>query len=136
MPTARLSHGFVFVKHLEPMLEFYEGALGLVPERSSDPGFVRMKPGRGAPAGAAGVALHAVPAAIAASIAISTPAEIREDAACKLCFETDDLDALRAAILAHGGQAREPWAWEGVRFCECADPEGNVVQIFQVGAEG
>ena len=23
------------------------------------------------------------------------------------------------------------WQWEGTRFCECADPEGNVIQIFR-----
>ena len=34
MPTARLSHGFVFVKHLEPMIRFYEGAFGMTPERA------------------------------------------------------------------------------------------------------
>ena len=29
MPAASLSHGFVFVKHLEPMIRFYEGAFGM-----------------------------------------------------------------------------------------------------------
>ena len=42
----------------------------------------------------------------------------------------DDLLAQRQAILDHGGQARDPWAWEGTDFCECTDPDGNVVQVF------
>lgn len=129
MPTARLSHGFVFVKHLEPMIRFYEGAFGMTPERSSDAGFVRMQA-----AGGAGIALHTVPAAIAARIQLTSPPAWRDDTAYKLCFATDDLDGLRAAILAHGGQAKDPWAWEGTRFCECTDPEGNVVQIFTAPA--
>ena len=49
----RLSHGFVFVKHLEPMVRFYEQAFGMVARRSSDAGFVRMEAAEGA-----GIALH------------------------------------------------------------------------------
>jgi predicted enzyme related to lactoylglutathione lyase len=125
MPAARLSHGFVFVKQLEPMVRFYEGAFGMTCRRSSHPGFVTME----APDGA-GVALHALPAPIAEQSCLAQPPRWREDTAYKLCFATDDLDGLRAAILAHGGQAKEPWAWEETRFCECTDPEGNVVQVF------
>lgn len=54
----------------------------------------------------------------------------RDESAMKICFDTDDLDAQRQAILDHGGQAKSPWDWAGIRFCECTDPEGNVVQIF------
>ena len=57
----------------------------------------------------------------------------KNDTAYKLCFETDDLEATRAAVLAAGGLAKEPWVWEGTRYCECADPEGNVVQLFVRG---
>lgn len=125
MPTARLSHGFVFVKDVERMLRFYEGAFGMTAVRSSDAGFVRV-----VGAGGAGVAIHAVPQAISDQIHLSDPPCWRDDTAYKLCFQTDDLEGLRAQILAHGGQAKDPWSWEGTRFCECTDPEGNVVQIF------
>jgi predicted enzyme related to lactoylglutathione lyase len=125
MQAAHLSHGFVFVKHLEPMVRFYDEAFGMICRPSSHPGFVMME----APDGS-GVALHTLPDAIANEICLTQPPCWRDDTAYKLCFATDDLEGLRAAILAHGGQAKEPWAWEGTRFCECADPEGNVVQIF------
>jgi predicted enzyme related to lactoylglutathione lyase len=125
MPAARLSHGFVFVKHLEPMVRFYELAFGMICRRSSHPGFVVMEALDGP-----GVALHTLPAAIADQICLTQPPRWRDDTAYKLCFATDDLDGLRAAILAHGGQAKEPWALGGTRFCECTDAEGNVVQIF------
>ncbi|MCB9684633.1 MAG: VOC family protein [Alphaproteobacteria bacterium] len=126
----RLSHAFVFVKHLESMVRFYEEVFGLVPTPTADPGFVRMLPGPDAPAGAAGVALHRVPAAIADQIHLTTPPTVRSDSATKICFETDDLPALRVAIVTHGGLAPDPWTWEGTTHCECADPEGNVLQIF------
>jgi predicted enzyme related to lactoylglutathione lyase len=125
MPAARLSHGFVFVKHLEPMIRFYEGAFGMICRRSSHDGYVLME----APDGA-GVALHTLPPPIADQIRLTQPPCWRDNTAYKLCFATDDLEGLRAAIVAHGGQAKEPWAWEGTRFCECTDPEGNVVQIL------
>ena len=52
MPAASLSHGFVFVKHLEPMIRFYEGAFGMNCRRSSVAHYVIMEAD-----GGAGVAL-------------------------------------------------------------------------------
>lgn len=130
---ARLAHGFVFAVRVEPMVRFYEGVFGWRAARTSDPAFVRMEP---PDAGHAGVAIHAVPAAIARGICLGTPPEIREDSAYKLCFETDDLAAVVAAVAGHGGVVGRRWEWEGTRYCECADPEGNVVQVFQRGPAG
>jgi predicted enzyme related to lactoylglutathione lyase len=125
MPNARLAHAFLFTCDIERMAEFYAAVFGLRREDSADAGFLMM---RGT--GGADLALHQVPERIAAQITIETPPQWRDDTAYKICFETDDLAALRGAILEHGGQAKEPWSWEGTEFCECTDPEGNVVQIF------
>ncbi|MEQ1564990.1 MAG: VOC family protein [Myxococcota bacterium] len=124
--TPRLAHGFLYVKHLEPMISFYEHVLGFVTTRSSHPGFVTMTPGHGLP----GLALHVLPDAVAAEVHLTTPPREREDAAIKLCFTVTDLEAARAAVVARGGLAREPWTWEGVTYCECCDPEGNVLQLL------
>jgi predicted enzyme related to lactoylglutathione lyase len=126
MSPPRLAHVFVFVSDLERMAAFYAGALALRRENSSDAGFVIMRATAGAD-----VALHSLPPHIAASITIGSPPRWRDDTALKFCFETDDLDTQRRAILDHGGQAKDPWSWGGTRFCECTDPEGNVIQIFQ-----
>jgi predicted enzyme related to lactoylglutathione lyase len=126
MKPPRLAHVFVFTSDLERMATFYAGALGLRREDSSDPGFVVMQASSGA-----GVALHQLPDDIRAQITIGSPPRWRDDTALKMSFQTDDLEAQRQAILDHGGQAKEPWAWAGTRLCECTDPEGNVVQIFQ-----
>lgn len=127
MHPPRLAHAFVFAVDVERMVAFYAGAFGMRREPSSDAGFVIMR----AVAGGADLAVHGVPPQIAARIEITSPPRWRDDTAYKICFETDDLVAQRRAIVQHGGQAREPWSWEGTSFCECTDPEGNVVQIFQ-----
>lgn len=125
MPTARLAHTFLFVCDLERMIAFYVDALGFTREDTADAGFVML---RGT--GGGDLALHRVPDHVAAAIGLTSPAAWRDDSAMKLCFATDDLDAARRSILDHGGQAKSPWSWEGRAYCECADPEGNVVQLF------
>jgi predicted enzyme related to lactoylglutathione lyase len=126
MAPPRLAHVFVFTSDLERMAKFYADVLALRREDSADAGFVIMRASSGAD-----VALHQVPPHIAAQITISSPARWRDDTALKICFQTDDLAAQRQAILDHGGQAQVPWSWNGTEFCECTDPEGNVIQIFQ-----
>lgn len=122
---ARLAHVMIFAKHLEPMAAFYQRAFDMTREPSSDPGFMIMR----TPSGA-GIALHALPPRIADEIELTSPPRWRDDTAYKVCFEVADLDAQRKRITDHGGQVKEPWTWEGTRFCECADPEGNALQIF------
>lgn len=120
----RLSHVLIFVCDLERMIAFYAAALGLRRHDSPDGGFVMMR----SPTGAA-IALHQVPAEVAAELDVKSPATWREDTATKLCFEVDDLASARQALLAAGGQAKEPWSWAGADYCDCADAEGNVLQL-------
>jgi predicted enzyme related to lactoylglutathione lyase len=124
-----LAHVFVFASDLERMVAFYAGAMGMRRDNSADPGFIIMRASSGAD-----VALHQLPQRILEQVIVGSPPRWRDDTALKLSFETDDLEAQRQAILDHGGQAKDPWSWEGTRFCECTDPEGNVVQIFQRSA--
>lgn len=126
MNPPRLAHVFVFTSDLERMAAFYAAAMGLTRQNSSAAGFVIMRASTGAD-----VALHQVPPHILAQIDVQSPPRWRDDTALKMSFETDDLDAQRQAIVDHGGLAKDPWSWENTRFCECTDPEGNVVQIFQ-----
>lgn len=125
MPPARLAHTFVFVCDLERMIDFYVRALDFTREDTADAGFVMLR-------GAAGgdLALHRVPEHVAEAIALTSPAAWREESAMKLSFATDDLAGQRQCILDHGGQAKAPWSWDGREYCECADPEGNVVQLI------
>ncbi len=122
--AARLTDVLLFVTDLERVAAFYAGALGFVREASADAGFVTMRSD-----GGAALALHQVPAEVAAEIDLQAPARWREDTACKLCFAVGDLAAAREAVLAAGGQARAQWSWAGAEYCDCADIEGNPIQL-------
>ena len=125
MTEARLAHVMIFVKQIEPMAAFYQTVFDLSPQPSSEPRWLVLTSKTGA-----GIALHALPDDIAAELAMTNPPEWNDKAASKICFEVPDVIAHRERILTHGGQAKEPWDWDDTRFCECADPEGNVIQIF------
>ena len=125
MTEPRLSHVMIFVKDVPKMAAFYERAFAFTPEPTSNQGFVELKARNGA-----GIALHALPE-VFANVAVQTPAAWRDEACQKVCIEVADLDTHRQRILTAGGQAKDPWHWERSRFCECADPEGNVLQIFE-----
>ena len=126
MTGPRLSHVLIFTTDLERMARFYAGAFGLRRDDSGDANFVMMRSESGAE-----VALHQVPPHIAAEIALTSPPRWRDDTAFKVCFEVDDLAGQRQAILDHGGQAKAPWSWRGTDFCECADVEGNGLQLIR-----
>jgi predicted enzyme related to lactoylglutathione lyase len=126
MTEPRLGHVMIFCKDVPKLARFYETAFDLTPEPSSDPDFQILRSRVGA-----GIALHALPSEIADTIEIKDPPFFREETCLKICFEVGDLDAARQKLVGAGGQAKAPWQWQGTRFCECADTEGNVIQIFQ-----
>lgn len=130
MADVSWAHGFVFAKHLDRMAEFYTQAFGWSVHATADSGFVFVGPAGSRPA----LALHALPPHVAEDIDVESPPKLRDETFYKLCFSTDDLEATRDAILTHGGRAQTPWEWGGRRYCECSDPEGNVIQIFQPNA--
>ncbi len=107
------------------MTAFYRDALGLapLPERAQ-PGWVELD------AGGVTVALHAIPEAIAASIAVGDPPLARESAPIKLVFAVDDVAAARARLAASGAVMGDVRSWGA---CDGVDPEGNVFQIAAAG---
>ncbi|MEN0060538.1 MAG: GNAT family N-acetyltransferase [Myxococcota bacterium] len=123
MPQACLDHAFVFVRDLDVVRRFYEGAFAMRAHPSRHPDLVELS------SPWAKVVLHC----ISEEIWGPAPTEVkwRDQVAYKLSFATADVVAQRQAILDHGGLARDPWTWEGTTYCECTDPEGNVVQIFE-----
>lgn len=123
MPQGRLDHGFVFVRDLDVVARFYEGAFAMRADPDQHEDLVVMT------SPWAKVVLHRQPEAMRGERPTGE-APWRDDVAYKLSFATDDIEAQRQAILAHGGQAGSPWSWNGTSYCECTDPEGNVVQIF------
>lgn len=79
--------------------------------------------------------LHAIPTEIAASIAISSPPEKREDAALKFFFTVPSLAEAVARAPALGGEVLpEQWQGPGFRVCNAVDPEGNIFQLRETAA--
>jgi catechol 2,3-dioxygenase-like lactoylglutathione lyase family enzyme len=122
----RLQRAIIFARDMKRLTEFYRDAAGLpVASGTVEEGWVVLG------AGEASVALHAIPAAIASGIEIADPPRRREEAAVKLVFEVDALEAAGARLLAHGGSLSERRSWGAY---DVTDPEGNIFQI--VGASG
>jgi len=114
----KLGQAMVFVHDAAQMQAFYE-ALGLVVvDGSAASGFIRLAD----PDGGAVLALHFTKA-------IGPGGPPRVDSATKLCFNVDDVDKERAALVARGVTMRDIHRWEGIAFCDGIDPEGNIFQI-------
>lgn len=76
--------------------------------------------------------VQAVPAAIAASIALADPPRRRTQTPLKLVFVVADLDAARAAAERRAGTLDPPereWRFHHWRVVDGHDPEGNVFQL-------
>ena len=122
--STRLSHAMLFVTDLGRMAEFYGAVFELRREDSSDDGFLFLRGGAGGD-----LALHRLPPEVLGELA--SPPRWREDCAIKLCFTVERFDDVRQLLIDRGGQAKAPWSWEGTQFCECCDPEGNVIQLVR-----
>ncbi len=119
----KLRQAMIFAKDMERMIAFYRDGLGLrlLPETRQD-GWVEFD------AGGVLLALHAIPAHIAATIDIATPPRAREDTPIKLVFEAADIATARTHLIAHGAVMFEPRTSGG---CDGLDPEGNVFQVVE-----
>jgi catechol 2,3-dioxygenase-like lactoylglutathione lyase family enzyme len=117
--------GMMFAKDVEVMRRFYAEGLGLVEDTdATTDGFVVLTgPGTR-------IALHAVPAHIAARITIDDPPAPRSGSAIKLLFATVDVAATRDRLARLGAQMFETLTDDAV---DGADPEGNVFRICAAG---
>jgi predicted enzyme related to lactoylglutathione lyase len=74
--------------------------------------------------------VHRIPAAIAATISLSSPPLRREDTALKFFFTVPSLAEAREKARALGGEVgNENWQGPGFIACNAVDPEGNVFQL-------
>src|SRR4051812_18181131 len=103
----RLCRAILFVKDLERMSAFYRDALQLTPvAKLSEGGFRVLASGDGAQ-----LALHAIPAAVAQQLTLSTPPKARTETAIKLVFEVPDVAAAREALTRAGAELRQQYPW-------------------------
>lgn len=123
-PTAGL---VVYAKDVAKVVPFYRDALGFQ-EVESDNGYVRLR------SSSWELVVVRIPDALAASIAVTDPPEVREDTAVKPVFVVSDLAAVRAAAAIAGGGIKPEsaeWHWKGGTVVDGFDPEGNVLQVRQ-----
>ena len=74
------------------------------------------------------------PDAVAASIEITEPPEVRIDMPMKLSFSVPNIESLRPTILRLGGGLKSwdaAWSWRSAKHLDGWDPEGNVFQLRQ-----
>ena len=120
----------LYAKDVDRVSGFYCAVAGLVTTDRGEGHVVLTLPGP--QAGAWELVVHAIPAAVAEGIRLTSPPERREDAATKLVFPVEDLARARREAARLGGvvdPAEREWSWNGVRACDGHDPEGNVFQI-------
>lgn len=111
----------LFVKDLERATAFYRDGVGLpAVSEASSPGFVVFE------GGGVRFALHAIPEEIARDLEITVPPAARSETPIKLVFETPDLEADCARLVAAGATLLDR-RWEGSQ--DLLDPEGNVLQV-------
>ena len=121
-PSARLTNVNLLVENVDRARAFYLGAFGLsVDERRSAPPHMLIL-GEGV------------------TISLKTadteePGKARGPGDTELGFETDDLEAVRAAILAHGGQAGEIQSLGFGRTFDARDPDGHPLSVFTLSPE-
>lgn len=122
----------VYAKDLPRVAAFYAGVLGLQPVQT-DAAYVVLQ------AGEVEVVVLSIPAHIAATFTVTSPPEVREDAALKPVFFVDDLRQVRLAAERCGGWLKPPqaqWRFRGTVVLDGCDPEGNVVQFRQLDDAG
>ncbi len=124
-----ITHGLViFAKDVERVSAYYQQTLNLSVSETKNSHQVLNGPD-------IEVVIHAIPAALAASITIDQPPVSRGNAAIKPAFRVDDLEAVRAATVATGGTLKpfkKAWNIRGALVLDGCDPEGNIVQFKQL----
>jgi len=114
MTLMRLAQAILFANDLPRMKAFYGGLLGLATIEEAE-GYIRLD------AGGCVLMLHALRA---------PPSEtLREDTFLKLAFQSDDVAATRATLLAQGVRMKDLHRFGPVTLCDGVDPEGNIFQI-------
>jgi len=117
---------FVYAKDPERLAGFYESLLGMTRAHASAELVVLRSPDMQ-------IVVHAIPASIAATIAISDPPAKRDGAAFKFFFTIASIEAAREAAPGLGGEVlSESWQAAGFRVCNAVDPEGNIFQLREI----
>lgn len=117
----------VFAKNKRRVSLFYQRTLSLTVAESESSHDLLL--GRGYE-----IVVHAIPRKFASQIKIGRPPQPRGDTALKPGFVVADLEAVRAAAAATGGNLKptdSAFRFRGCVVLDGWDPEGNIVQFKQ-----
>jgi len=128
MPGPATSGLFVYAKHLDRLVGFYEMVLQL-PVVHRSPGMAVLQ------SQAMQLIVHAIPPHIAEGITIASPPQRREQTALKFFFSVPSIANARHRAAQQGGEVlTEAWEEPGFRVCNACDPEGNIFQVRESAA--
>ena len=133
-PVPHRSHALtatVYAKDARRLADFYVAVLSLEPVEEGE-AFVVLA------SEAVELAIVRVPPAIAETIHVAEPPEVRADTPIKLSFLVDDVEGVRPVVVRSGGglaALEAAWTWRGHLHVDGWDPEGNVFQLRHVVAE-
>lgn len=114
---------FVYAVDSNRIASFYEALAGMIRLHESPDLIVLESPDLQ-------LLVHTIPSHIAATIAITSPPQKREDTALRFFFTVPSIAAARATASALGGEVfSENWQGPGFVVCNAMDPEGNVFQV-------
>ena len=127
-PATRVhASAVLFTTSMASVASFYEHVAGLRRSSAGDDHIVLMNDGFR-------LIVHRIPEPDAHGVTVSTPPEVRMDAAVKLALPVASLANARAAAARFGGAvhgAEQEWHYESAVVCDGWDPDGNVFQLVQ-----
>lgn len=123
MSASARSGVFIYAKDRHRLVKFYASVLGLAPIHESEDLTILQSD-------LLQLSVHAIPQHIALTINISSPPQLREDAALKFFFTVPSLEECRSIASALGGGVfAEEWESTTFNMCNAFDPEGNIFQL-------
>lgn len=113
----------IYAKDPEKLVGFYQEVLTMAPGHTTEEITVLSNADTQ-------LIIHALPAAVAERLEITTPPTCRLQSAIKLFFTVGDLDHVVETVRGLGGSAL-PGLWSNPRFrvINAVDPEGNVFHL-------
>ena len=123
MPGPARAGALIYAKDLERLSHFYQTLLSMqLLSADSEHHVIESADIQ--------LVIHAIPPHIAATIAIATPPEPREEQAIKLFFTVPSLSRAETVAASLGGKLfGQEYAGPGFKVRNAYDPEGNILQV-------
>lgn len=123
MPGPARAGALIYAKDLQSLSGFYQQVLGMRVLRADDEHHVIESADMQ-------LIIHAIPPHIAATFAIASPPQLREEQAIKLYFTVPTLVAAESTAKELGGALFGPvYPGPGFKVRNGYDPEGNIFQL-------